>query len=86
MKIVYTKHAEEKFLALKKAGWYITKIKVKEITKNPDWTGTTRYDQETALGLVDEKHILRIVLRRENVIIRVITFHIARKGKYESTL
>lgn len=53
MKIIYTKHTEEKLLALKKEGWFITKQKIREIIKNPKWTGTTRYNQETVIGLVD---------------------------------
>ena len=86
MKIIYTKHAEEKFLVLRKEGWHKTKTKIRQIIKNPIWKGSTRYDQETAIGLVDERHILRIVLDRQGDIIKVITFHIGRRGKYESTL
>ena len=86
MKIVYTKHAEEKFSEVAKHGFPITKRKIRQVIKNPKWRGSTRYDQETALGLVDEKHILRIVLDRKDDIIKVITFHIGRRGKYESTL
>ena len=86
MKIIYTKHAEEKFLVLRKEGWHITKTKIRQIIKNPTWKGSTRYDQETVIGLVNERHILRIVLDRQDDIIKVITFHIGRRGKYESTL
>lgn len=38
------------------------------------------------MDLMDERHILRIVLDKKSDIIKVITFHIARRGKYESTL
>jgi len=86
VKIVYTKHALEKFVELEKEGWKITKTKIRQIIKNPEWNGSTRYDQETAIGLMDEKHILRIVLDRKGDIIKVVTFHIGRRGKYESTL
>lgn len=86
MEIVFTKHAEEKFFEVKKHGFLLTKRKIRQIIKNPKWKGLTKYNQETLLGLVDEKHILRVVLRREGDIITVITFHIARRGKYESTL
>lgn len=86
MKIIYTKHALEKFKELEQEGWHITKIMIRNIIKNPEWKGTTRYKQETAIGSVNEKHILRIVLDRKGGIIKVITFHIGRRGKYESTL
>lgn len=86
MKIVFTIHTEEKLLALKTEGWIITKRKIKQIINKPKWRGSTRFNQETAIGLVDEKHILRIVLARKGDIIKVITFHLGRRGRYESTL
>lgn len=87
MKIVYTKHALEKFKVLESQGWHITKNKIHRTIKKPKWKGLTKENQEAAIGLVDPKHILRAVLRREEGgIIRVITFHIGRRGKYESTL
>ena len=86
MKIVYTKHALEKFIELESKGWIVTKTKIRGIIKKPKWRGTTKYNQETALGLMDSSHILRIVLDRKGDIIKVITFHMGRRGKYESTL
>ncbi|MDD5147603.1 MAG: hypothetical protein PHV63_03615 [Candidatus Daviesbacteria bacterium] len=86
MKIVYTRHVEEKLLALRKEGWFIAKKKIREMIKDPRWAGITRYNQETIIGLLDEKHILRAVLDKKNDIIKVITFHIGRRGRYESTL
>ena len=86
MKIVFTKHALEKFAVLKRLGWNITKEKVKETIKKPKWKGASRHGQETAMSLVDDKHIIRVVINRAGGIITVITFHIARRGKYESTL
>ena len=86
MKIIYTKHTLEKFKILKKLGWIITKNKIRTVIKRPKWRGATRYDQKTALGLIDNKHIIRIILKRNGDIIKVITFHIGRREKYESTL
>ena len=87
MEIVFTKHALEKFEVLKRLGWYITKAKIRKTLQNPKWKGPSRYGQETAMRLIDEKHIIRVVFDREDdIIIKVITFHIARRGTYESTL
>ncbi|MEK9146569.1 MAG: hypothetical protein AAB639_00050 [Patescibacteria group bacterium] len=87
MKIVYTKHAlRDKLPTLKRLGWNISKKKIRETVLNPKWKGMSRHGQETVMSLVDESHILRVVLRREDDIITVITLHIARRGKYESTL
>lgn len=87
MKIVYTKHAlKDKLPALKRLGWNISKNKIKNTIANPQWRGTSKHGQGTAMSIVDEKHILRVVIRREGDIITVITLHIARRGKYKSAL
>lgn len=86
MKVVFTEHALEKFKALEIEGWHITKAKIYNTIKNPRWTGVTRSKQDTAMSPVNTKHIIRIILRREDDIITIVTFHIARRGRYESTL
>lgn len=86
MKIVFTIHViEKKIPRIKALGWEITKAQIRQIVKKPKWKGVTRFNQETAMSLVDEKHILRVVLERKDGIIEVITIHIARRGRYEST-
>ena len=86
MRIIYTKHSEGKFAQLERLGWKITKRKVENIINKPQWKGISRFGQETALSLVDKTHILRVIFNKDGDIIKVITFHIARRGKYESTL
>lgn len=87
MKIIYTKHAlKDKFPVLRRLGWNISKTKIEETIVNPKWKGVSKHGQATVMSLVDETHILRVVIRREGDIITVITLHIARRGKYESTL
>lgn len=84
MKIVYTKHVLEKFKELEIEGWYITKTKIRQTIKNPKWKGVSSLGQETTMSLVDNKHILRVIFNRVDGIIKVITFHITKKGRYES--
>ena len=87
MKIVYTKHALQKFKELELEGWHITKHKIYKTIKNPKWKGLTKENQETALSLIDPKHIIRVVfVKGKGGIIKVITFHLGRRGRYESTL
>lgn len=85
MKIVYTKHADEKIKEIKNEGWVITKVKIELTIKNPKWKGVTKDGEETALSLIDG-HILRIIFDKKDDIIKVITFHIGKRGRYESTL
>lgn len=87
MKIVYTLHALEKFKELELEGWLIKKSKITSTIGNPKWKGLTKENQETALSLVDPKHIIRVVFeRKKGGIIKVITFHLGKRGRYESTL
>ena len=87
MKFVFTKHSlKDKLPELERFGWKITKTKVKSIVNKPRWRGVSKHGEETAMDLVDDKHILRVVFNRGDGIIKVITLRIARRGKYESTL
>ena len=87
MKVIFTKHVlKDKLPAIKRFGWEITRKKIKIAVRHPRWRGVTKRGQETAMSLVDKEHILRVVFRREGDIITIITVHIARRGKYGSTL
>ena len=79
MEILFTKHAEEKFTILKARGWRLTKKQITQIISSPQWKGNTVYNQKTALGSVDEQHIIRIVFSQERDTIKIITFHITKK-------
>lgn len=86
MQIVLSKHVlQDKIPLMESLGWKITPVKIKQVIKNPKWRGKTKLDQETAMGLIDEKHILRVIYDHRNGIILVITVHVARRGTYEST-
>lgn len=86
MKFVFTKHTVAKLAALKELGWKITETKVKQTISKPKWRGSSKHGQETAMALVNSQHILRVIFNREHDRIKVITLHIARRGRYESTL
>ncbi len=86
MKIIYTKHAIDNFVELKRLGWKINKLQIKKVLQKPKWRGTSKHGQETVMGMVGSNHIMRVVFNRRDDIIKIITFHIARRGRYESTL
>jgi hypothetical protein len=86
VRIILSQHVINKKIPLiKSLGWNITNLKIKKILTTPKWKGTTSYNQSTVMGLLDKNHILRIVFRRDDDIIFVITVHVARRGTYEST-
>ena len=83
-KIVYANHAEfEKFDVLKRHNFKVSKGLIEDTINNPE-----HEDKESnnsiiiASKSIDEKHILRVVYRKENDIITIITFYPAEKGRY----
>lgn len=66
-------------------GWNITKTKIRETIKKPKWIGVTKYGQPAVMSLIGKDHILRVVFKREDDIIRIITVYIAKRGRYENT-
>ena len=95
MKIVLSWHVlNKKIPLLKSLNWDISKAKIRQTINKPKWKGVTEEGQLTAMSLVDRGYILRVVykrslraytLKKDDGIISVITIHIARRGRYEST-
>ena len=86
MKSIFTKHALDKFVVLNRFGWKISKFDIKRTIQNPKWVGVSKHGEKTAMSPIGKNHILRIVFNTGHDIIKVITFHVARRGRYESTL
>jgi len=86
MKIVFTKHVLKKQEILKELGWNVDLKLVEQAVSRPDYFGKTSQNQPTAIKKLDESHILRVVYEIRNDIITVITFHIARKGRYNPSM
>lgn len=84
MKIIFSKHAlEDKFKILSEHNFDLKQKDIIEVIKNPD-----HLDRESdkpkviASKEIDEKHILRVVYKLEDGIIKIITFYPAEKGRY----
>ncbi len=86
MKIVISNHViNDKIPRIKAWGWNITQAKIRQTIKQPKWRGISRFGQPTAMSLLDEGHILRVIFEKKGGIITIITIHPARIGTYEST-
>ena len=81
--IHFTRHAIEKFEVLERHGVLATKDLVIEILNKPKLIDHSRWPLFIAQGELDAKHVLRVVFKKENGDIIVITFYPARKNKYE---
>ena len=82
MRIIYTKHAEEKLLRKDVQKFKINKQSINKIIKRSRLFSNTKYGERAVIGNLDSKHILRIIYAIIESDIKVIAFHIAHKGRY----
>ena len=81
MKIKYTRHAEKKFADLRTFGIFVTKLKISDTIKNPEYRSSDNGNSVAAADF-DKRHNLRVVYEQQRDDIIVITFYIYRKGRY----
>lgn len=85
-KIIISEHIiKDKLPVLRSQGWDITEEKIKDTLIKPKWTGISPFNQPTAMSLVNENYILRIVYNENDDIIFAVTIVVTRRGRYEST-
>lgn len=82
MPIRYTHHAKQKFIRIKKAGFNVSKEDVEMTLSNPVRVEHKEDGTHIAMNLLDERHVLRVVYRREHDIILIITFYPGRRKAY----
>ena len=83
MKIVYTKHAEDKLKRADIKKFKIDKKFVEAGLSKSEHKSKTKYGDFSYLASVSVKHDLRIIYDIIDTKIKVITFHVARKGRYD---
>ena len=83
MKVIYTKHAEDKLKRIDIKKFKINKKFIEIEVKNSDHKLRTKYGDFYVITMVDSKHIVRIIYDIIEPDAKVITFHIARKGRYD---
>lgn len=83
MSFHFTSHAKDKFLKVEKAGFTLSQKDLKDTISNPLFLENRTDGTYIASSLLDKNHILRVVYRKENDIIIVITFYPAKRKRYE---
>lgn len=81
MRVHYTKHALEKFKLLEIYGFKIERLEIEEILGNPlrvDALG----EFSGAIKPLDERYALRVIYRRSNDEIAVLTFYPVRRDRF----
>ncbi|OGY22855.1 MAG: hypothetical protein A2Y57_02875 [Candidatus Woykebacteria bacterium RBG_13_40_7b] len=84
MKVVFSQHAKkDKFFILAKHKFNLNESDVIRVIENPEHEDReSNFPNIIASRGFDEKHVLRVVYRREDDIIKIITFYPAEKGRY----
>jgi len=84
MNIVISRHIIlDKIPLLKKRGFTITQRQVIDVIKNPDHIDKqSDAPKVIASKAFDDAHILRVVYKVEDDIIKAITTYLAEKGRY----
>lgn len=83
MKIELSQHSLDKLNKLKLEGWDLSESDIKSAIRNPD---SSYIDSLTGVNVslraISENLDLRVVFIKVGGIIKVITFHPAKKGRY----
>lgn len=84
MKIIFSKHIiKDKIPLLAKHGFVIAKKQIKQVITNPDHLDKeSDHPKIIASKEIDKHHLLRVVYKIEDDIIKVITVYPAEKGRY----
>ena len=81
--IYFTKHANEKFNVLKRHKFFISKEQVVKIINDPEMIDNSRRPLLIAQSKFDKTHILRVVYKQEEKMVKIITFYPGRRKQYE---
>jgi len=83
MPIRFTKHALEKFSALRSYGVLISRAQVLRVIYHPDSVDYRRLPLYIAQGDFDTRRVLRVVYKKKGATLVVITFYPGLKSQYE---
>lgn len=78
----FTRHAQQKFTDLARAGFTVTEAQVLDAMNHPESVDRT-VDPPVAQKAIGERHVLRVVFVEDEREIRIVTFYPARRRRYE---
>ncbi len=81
--IVFTRHARNKFEILKRHKFLVSERQVIKTIEKPDLIDYSRFPLLIAQRKFDKEHVLRVVYKKEDGVIKIITFYPGRKEHYE---
>lgn len=81
--IEYTHHARKKFEILERYGFSVSPDQVQDVVDHPERVIPQSEDRFIAQKKITERHVLRVVYRKEGNARIVITFYPGRRVRYE---
>lgn len=82
MKVVYTKHAEDKLKRRDIKDFGVAKTFIEESVTDLSKSSKTKSGESAVVVGLHERHELRVIYDIIEGKLKVITFHIAKKGRY----
>ncbi len=82
MKIIYSRHADEKFAVLARHGIHIDRAMVERTIHNPNHIDYSRSPLCIAQISLDKTHVLRVVYKQKDGDVFIITFYPGRAIQY----
>jgi uncharacterized DUF497 family protein len=82
-KIVFSLHALNKIQILSSHNIFVNKDLITKIIIKPDRVESGYKNRLVAQGVLDDKHLLRIVFEESEEEIKIITMYPARRSRYE---
>ena len=82
-KIVFSLHALNKIQILSNHQIFVEKNLIMKITTKPDRIESGYKNRLVAQGMLDDKHVLRIVFEESEKKIKIITMYPGRRSRYE---
>jgi len=83
-RIVYSDHAENKFVILAGHGFIVSRETVEAALRNPDRVETGHRGRKIAQRVIDQRHVIRVIYEELPEMMRIITSYPARKDRYEN--
>ncbi len=81
--IIFTRHARNKFEILKRHKFLVPEKQIFKTIEEPDLIDKSRLPILIAQRKIDKTYVLRVVYKKENGIIKVITFYPGGRKQYE---
>lgn len=81
--IIYTRHAQDKFTLLRKHGFEVTVQQIEDTVLAPDLVIAQSGGRLLAQKGISDRHVLRVIYRRSEQGLVIITFYPAYRKRYE---